>query len=62
MSDTHGHGGGSHETALPFTDAQWQEFREADKEMGKHVVLLMVGIFSIGLALYVAIAWICSSG
>jgi hypothetical protein len=42
--------------ALPFTDAEWQEFRESDKRAGGAIVALMGGIFTIGLCLYTVVA------
>jgi len=38
-----------------FPEAEWRELRETDKTAGKHIVGLMVGIFSIGLLLYIGV-------
>jgi hypothetical protein len=58
MSDLHNHGNSS-QTTLPFTAEEWSQFRTADKGAGRSVVLLMAGIFSIGLALYAVVAYVC---
>ncbi len=58
MSDLHNHVG-SGSTTLPFTTEEWDQFRTSDKSAGKSVVILMAGIFSLGLALYAAVSYIC---
>jgi hypothetical protein len=40
-----------------FTDAQWAFLRAEDYAAGKAVVILMLGIFSIGVFLYAAVAF-----
>jgi hypothetical protein len=35
-----------------FTDQQWQEFHREDTKAGGAVVMLMLGIFCIGVVLY----------
>ena len=35
-----------------FTDHQWQEFHKEDFKAGSAVVMLMLGIFCIGVVLY----------
>jgi hypothetical protein len=40
----------------PFTDAEWQVFREEDKKAGARIVGLIVGIFLVGLVLYIGVA------
>jgi hypothetical protein len=52
MSDPHPHS----TPALPFTEADWQEFHQSDKGAGGAIVVLMGSIFSIGLVLYTIIA------
>ncbi len=41
----------------PFTDAQWEYLRAEDYSAGRAVVVLMLGIFSIGVVLYAAVAF-----
>ena len=41
----------------PFSDAEWQELRSEDLHGAKAVVGLMMGIFIIGLILYLFVAW-----
>ena len=43
--------------ASVFTDADWESFRAEDFAAGKAVVVLMLGIFSMGVALYSAVAY-----
>ena len=40
-----------------FTEAEWEEFHHEDVKAGKAIVVLMSGIFTIGLFLYMAIAF-----
>ena len=42
--------------ALPFSDADWKEFHESDKGAGGAIIVLMGGIFIIGLVLYTIVA------
>jgi hypothetical protein len=35
-----------------FTDAEWQSFRQSDMAAGRNIVVLMTGIFVIGVILY----------
>lgn len=51
--------GGPGKPPLHYTEAEWQRFRTIDKSAGKAVVLLMAGIFFLGLILYSAVAYIC---
>ncbi len=51
----HGHDHG-HEP-LPFTPGEWQSFRTADKIAASYIVVLMQGIFAIGLVLYLIVLW-----
>jgi hypothetical protein len=44
------------DTANLFTDHQWQEFRREDTKAGGAVVMLMLGIFGIGVVLYSIVA------
>jgi hypothetical protein len=49
-------GGHSHaEHPSPFSDAELQELHTNDILAGKFVVMLMAGIFSVGLVLYTVI-------
>ncbi|HEY7422816.1 MAG TPA: hypothetical protein VH682_01020 [Gemmataceae bacterium] len=63
MNESHEHNitipGGPGQPALHFTPEEWQQFRSSDHGAGKSVVLLMGGIFSIGLALYSIVAYVC---
>jgi hypothetical protein len=44
-------------SAGAFSDADWDAFRAEDFAAGKAVVVLMLGIFSMGVALYSAVAY-----
>jgi hypothetical protein len=55
MSDTHAHDSPS---PSPFSQAEWHEFHESDKSAGGAVIILMSGIFGVGLVLYTIIAFI----
>jgi len=44
-----------------FSPAEWDEFKQADIQAGKAIVLLMGSIFTIGLGLYTAVALIVAS-
>ena len=39
-----------------FSDHEWREFRIEDKKAGTAVVMLMLGIFGVGLVLYSIVA------
>ena len=57
---SHGHG---HAPAAPsFTDAEWDQLRGEDYAAGKAVVILMLGIFSIGVILYACVAFTVKAG
>jgi hypothetical protein len=68
MSDA-GHAPSEHITASPghhapaaggqtyFPPDVWQSFRDADKTAGAYIVVLMQGIFLIGLILYLIVLW-----
>jgi hypothetical protein len=43
--------------ARPFSDAEWAVFRAEDFAAGKAVVVLMLGIFSMGVVLYSIVAY-----
>jgi hypothetical protein len=49
----------SHETGeqTHFSPEEWQEFRDADKMAGAYIVVLMQGIFMVGLVLYLIVLW-----
>jgi hypothetical protein len=47
--------------ALPFSDAEWQSFRQSDMAAGRNIVVLMTGIFVIGVILYAIIDVICAA-
>ncbi len=63
------HGPSEHITATPghddapsgeqtyFSPTEWQSFRDADKLAGAYIVVLMQGIFAIGLVLYLIVLW-----
>jgi type IV secretory pathway component VirB8 len=43
----------SHETDEPlFPDREWREFRVSDAQAAKRIVILMAGIFVVGIVLY----------
>jgi hypothetical protein len=48
-TDPHAHGA---HPGLPFTEAEWRDFHESDKGAGAAIIILMSGIFTIGLVLY----------
>ena len=50
----HGHGARNRET---FSDAEWQQLREADLAAGRAVIVLMLSIFLIGVVLYSIVVW-----
>jgi len=52
-SDSYGHAAAQ----SPFSDAQWDYLRAEDYSAGRAVVVLMLGIFSIGVFLYAAVAF-----
>jgi hypothetical protein len=62
---THGethHGTTEHAaTTLHFTDSEWQSFRKSDMAAGRNIVVLMAGIFVIGVLLYSIIDLICAA-
>ena len=43
--------------APPFSDAEWSQLQAEDFAAGKAVVSLMLGIFSMGVLLYAAVAY-----
>jgi hypothetical protein len=51
--------GGPGKAPLHFTPQEWEQFRQTDKGAARSVVLLMGGIFTIGLALYSIVAYVC---
>jgi hypothetical protein len=52
--ELHGHHGAA--VALPFTEADREEFQKSDIQAGGAVIVLMTAIFSIGLILYTVVA------
>jgi hypothetical protein len=44
-------------TASVFTDAQWDQLTAEDYSAARAVVVLMLGIFSLGVFLYAAVAF-----
>lgn len=68
MSEIHSHGGPSEDITisagpdklpLHFTPEEWEQYRKSDMGGARSVVLLMGGIFTIGLVLYSTVAYIC---
>lgn len=58
MTDGHDHAPAQHADAPPpFTAAEVTAFRNADVSAGRAIVVLMQGIFLIGLFLYLIVAW-----
>jgi hypothetical protein len=53
----------THEPAptKPFSDAEWQSFRRSDMAAGRNIVVLMAGIFTIGVILYAIVDLICAA-
>lgn len=51
--------GGAGMPALHFTPEEWEQYRKSDKGAARSVVLLMGSIFTIGLALYSIVAYVC---
>jgi hypothetical protein len=51
--DPHGHAAAE----SPFSDAQWDFLQAEDYSAGRAVVILMLGIFSIGVILYGVVAF-----
>jgi len=47
--------GGPAGSTLHFTPQEWQQFRDSDLGACRSVVLLMGGIFTVGLILYTTI-------
>ncbi len=52
---TDGHA--DHGAAVVFTEADWAGFRLDDYNAGKAVVLLVLGIFCMGVAIYSIVAY-----
>ena len=46
----------------PFTDAEWAQLQAEDFAAGKAVVILMLGIFCMGVVLYACVAYTVSAG
>lgn len=44
--------------AVPFTPEECSVFHEEDKQAAKSVVVLMCGVFAIGLILYSIVAYV----
>ena len=44
----------------PFSDAEIAAFREDDKKAATNFVGLMLGIFILGVVLYLIVAYICA--
>jgi hypothetical protein len=40
-----------------FSPTEWQALRDSDKLAGAYIVVLMQGIFAIGLVLYLIVLW-----
>jgi hypothetical protein len=54
MTDTAHHGTALNPGEL-FPASEWQSFRESDTQAGKAIVVLMTGIFCIGVVLYIIV-------
>jgi hypothetical protein len=58
----HDHGHTAAPPANPFPEAEWQTLQKDDRQAAASVIGLMVGIFSIGLVLYLVVAlWVGGS-
>jgi hypothetical protein len=55
--ETHGHDTHASTERPHFSAAEWEQFQKDDVTAGGAIVLLMGGIFSIGLILYFIVAW-----
>jgi hypothetical protein len=51
MTEALHHGSVSHDEPL-FPAAEWQSFRDSDKQAATAICVLMVSIFTIGVVLY----------
>jgi hypothetical protein len=51
MIETAHHGAPPYPDAL-FSASEWQAFRESDQQAAKAIVVLMAGIFCVGVLLY----------
>ncbi len=40
-----------------FPPHEWQSFRDADKTAAAYIVVLMQGIFLVGVVLYLIVLW-----
>ncbi len=60
MTDTHAipSTNGQEHSATPFSEAQLQEFHRNDRDAAAVLVLLMAGIFLVGVALYTVVAFV----
>jgi hypothetical protein len=54
-SDPHSHGAAAEQAYFPADE--WARIRQEDYTAAQHIVGLMLGIFGIGLVLYVGVAW-----
>jgi hypothetical protein len=55
----HGHDGHDSEGPRPyFPAAEWQQFQKDDIKAGSAIIIEMASIFTIGLLLYTAVAFI----
>lgn len=51
----HGHDHGTTAAQPRFTDAEWDLFQADDRQAGGAVIGLMMGIFAVGLVLYIGV-------
>jgi hypothetical protein len=57
----HGHGHDGHDKEGPrpyFPASEWEQFQKDDIKAGAAIIFEMAGIFTIGLLLYTAVAFI----
>jgi hypothetical protein len=68
ITPSDGHGNPSQDITIPggpgkpplhFTPTEWEQFRKSDLGAARSVVLLMGGIFTVGLLLYSTVAYVC---
>jgi hypothetical protein len=58
MTDA-GHAGHGGQPGQPyFPAAEWESFQAADRQAARNIIVLMGGIFSIGLLLYATVCWL----
>jgi len=57
--EAHAHGSSTTSTGPVFSPEEVASLRASDVGAARSVVLLMCGVFTIGLCLYLVVAWSC---